>query len=255
MLKRFAILKNIVQQFFHAKEGVAIIEVSAYLPVFFLIMMFCSDYARFTRTERHLAFAAQAVAQAIAAQTTEVIVSDDNTNPSLFSAYNGVRSADVNFQEGNDNDNIAENIINFTITNVVFTPTVSTCTSSCTYNANVAWTFNENQPITGSSAITRSCSSLTALADGAAPSSTGIPSSLFNAGSVIVVDAQYKFTPLFQHSGIPSLVMTEQGFSAATNANIQNTPNGTAAYLIGVNSSSVLAPTTNNFTYCSGYPQ
>ncbi len=86
-----------------------------------------------------------------------------------------------------------------TLSSVVMTPTVVGCTSSCTYTAHVAW----SGVYAGSGGTKRPCdlvvgtSAMTQTTDTAAPSSTTLPSDVYSAASLLVVDVSYKYTPLF----------------------------------------------------------
>jgi Flp pilus assembly protein TadG len=86
-----------------------------------------------------------------------------------------------------------------TISSVVMTPTVSGCSSGCTYTAHVAWSGIYE----GAAGLKRPCdttqgaSVITQSSDTAATSPTTLPSDVYSAAPLVVVDVTYQFTPLF----------------------------------------------------------
>jgi Flp pilus assembly protein TadG len=90
------------------------------------------------------------------------------------------------------------NDISISMAGVSFTPTVTGCTSSCTYKANIVWT--------GGSAARACGTNPTSVADSATSSPATLPLDLFNtvttpSGSsapafVVVVDVSYTWTPI-----------------------------------------------------------
>ena len=72
---------------------------------------------------------------------------------------------------------------------VLFTPNPSTCTSNCSYIANVVWNSGPNK---------RTCGvPLTAVPDTSVPSKTTLPTDVFGPGSLLVVDIVFNYTPIF----------------------------------------------------------
>lgn len=104
--------------------------------------------------------------------------------------------------------------ISISMAGVSFTPTVSTCTTGCTYKANIVWTG-------GSSA--RACgTNPSSVADATAPSPSTLPADLFDSVStptgtaaplfVIVVDLVYTWSPTIFSKLFGSLTLKRSAY-------------------------------------------
>ncbi len=94
------------------------------------------------------------------------------------------------------------------LSSVVMTPTVSGCTSGCSYVANIAWSAT----LQGSSPA-RPCGVLGSVPDGQYSSPTTLPADAFTAAPVFVVDVIYDFTPLFTNLFGAGLQFMETAYS------------------------------------------
>jgi hypothetical protein len=105
--------------------------------------------------------------------------------------------------------------ITISMAGISFTPTVTGCTTACTYKANVVWTGGAEGRVCGTNP--------TSAADTAPPSPTTLPSDLFtpvaNAQGgnsappfVIVTDINYSWTPLIFTKLVGSFVMRRSAY-------------------------------------------
>jgi Flp pilus assembly protein TadG len=129
-----------------------------------------------------------------------------------------------------------------TVSSVVMTPTVSGCTSGCTYKAHVAWSGTYQ----GTAGSRRPCdtvqgtSVITQTTDTAPPASTTLPGDVYSAAPLLVVDATYTFTPFF-YSFISSFTMKQSAYFAPRTG----ISNNWIQYIYA-------AP--DSTTLCAGYP-
>ncbi|MDB5594461.1 MAG: hypothetical protein JWM36_1422 [Hyphomicrobiales bacterium] len=105
-------------------------------------------------------------------------------------------------------------------TQVVFTPTVAGCTVSCTYTANVAWTWGTM--ISQNGTMSRTCGTLAGVAEGVKPTGKTLPQNLFGPSALIVVDLSFNYVPLIGSVFVPPIRLVKQAFYA---------PRFTASYI------------------------
>ncbi len=108
--------------------------------------------------------------------------------------------------------------ISISMAGISFSPTVTGCTSACTYVAKVVWTGGNKARACGSSQL--------AAADGATPSPSTLPQDLFDAiptqttgvfsppNFQIVVDIVYSWQPRFGSSFIPPITFRRSTYLA-----------------------------------------
>ena len=183
--------------FARAKRGTVAVEASFILPVLFLLMLGGAETARYVNTARTLTNLANSMASLVAERTTGFTFLD-----AVFT-YNSAMVTFPGVLSDSHRKGIAWNYdIAVTVSSVLFSPTVSGCTSNCTYAGKIAWSIN--MPI----AQARSCKvPPTPVADTAPPSITTLPQDVFNAGSLIVADVVYTYVPLFGSGVIPTLTI------------------------------------------------
>jgi Flp pilus assembly protein TadG len=129
------------------------------------------------------------------------------------------------------------------VTSIVMTPTVVGCTTGCTYTPHVAWsgTFK------GTSGTKRPCdtvqgtSVITQTTDSSTPSPTTLPSDVYSAASLLVVDVTYTFTPTFSNFITSSFTMRQSAYFAPRTGLV----NSYIRYVY-------VSP--DSTTLCSGYP-
>jgi Flp pilus assembly protein TadG len=172
-------------EFWHARQALAAVEFSLILPFLILLMLGSVEVARLIIFSRN-------VAQVAA--TMEGMLNQNGTgNVNYIDLHFANDSAMVIFpqilQDAAQKNISWGNDISISMASVLFTPNPPTCTSNCTYTANVVWNSGSNK---------RACGvPLTPVADSAGPSNTTLPIDVFGPGSRIVVDVAFNYTPLF----------------------------------------------------------
>ncbi len=157
------------------------------MPVLVVFMFGGAEIARFVNQSRKVTNLANSVASLVAERTADI---------GFYDIIFVLNSAMVTFPEVLA-DSARKGIpwsadITINLSSIAFTPTVSGCTSNCTYTAKVQWSVYP-----GGQGL-RSCSgTISAVADTAAPSFTTLPQDVYNAGTIIVADIVYNYTPLF----------------------------------------------------------
>jgi Flp pilus assembly protein TadG len=174
---------TLVTLFLRSRRGVAALEFALIAPLLIALFLGGFELTRYMNAIRRITYLANSVAEMIAQNTTgsvnmvDIQFAQDSTMlifPQVLSDSKG-----KGIPWGND--------MTVDISAVDFTPTVSGCTSNCTYTAKVHW----------STAGYRPCSApLSAVSDTAAPTATTLPSDVFGPGSLIVVDVVYTYTPV-----------------------------------------------------------
>ncbi len=183
------------KRMFSDSSGLAALEFAILLPLIALLLMGTVELSRYYTFERHLLLTTESMSRYVASRKVAV--------DSLF-----VRGIDyftywmipervmyTNAQAVNWTT-IDETIgIVLNVSGVAMTPTVSGCTTSCTYTGAVKWHLNP----AGSNSYIRGCSN---TQNGAATASTipnnTIPSSYLRQGGLVIVDMMVTYTPLFK---------------------------------------------------------
>ena len=150
---------------------------------FLLALLFGSyELTRFINTTRQISNLSNSIAQLFAQNTSGTITDTD-----LHFAIDSTMVTFPNVLGDAHQQGIWwYQDVHVTMSSVAFSPTVTGCTSNCTYNAKVMWT-------TGS----RPCSTnLTPVADTATSSPGTLPTDAFGPGSIIVVDVVYNYRPI-----------------------------------------------------------
>lgn len=180
-------------------SGTSAIEFALLVPLLVLMLFGTVELHRYILHTRQIAAAAAAVATMIAQRgegysASETPSMEFDLVPHMFPALNPVGSPFFWWRR-----------LGFQIRHVVFTPTVAGCTSSCTYQANLAWQW-------GTGGVT--CGLVPAAAAGATPTSGTIPAAAFGPGSMTVVDFQYNFEPLLGSTIVPTKTIVAQALAA-----------------------------------------
>lgn len=172
-------------EFWRARHALAAVEFALILPFLVLLMLGTVEAARLIIFSRN-------VTQVAA--TMEGMLNQNGTGSvNYIDLHFAHDSAMVIFpqmlQDAAQKKISWGNDISISMASVLFTPNPSTCTSNCTYTANVVWNSGSNK---------RACGvPLTPVADTAAPSNTTLPMDVFKSGSLIVVDIAFNYTPIF----------------------------------------------------------
>jgi hypothetical protein len=172
---------TLCRRFIRAKDGLAALEFALVLPLLLAIMLGFYEIDRYAFAVRRLEIAAASMTDMLTTNTTGFINYNDIhfAEDSIMVLFPMVLADSAAKQIPWQND------ISISISSIVFSPTVKSCTSNCTYTANVAWT-------TGG----RACGSIQIPGvDTSAPSLTTLPDDLFGVPSVVVVDLAYTYVP------------------------------------------------------------
>ena len=168
--------------FARANRGVALLEFALIMPFLITLLFGSYELTRYINTTRQITNLADSIAQLFAQNTTGSIndtdlhFAIDSTMVTFPNVLGDAHKQGIYWWQD----------IYVSMSSVLFSPTVTGCTSNCTYNAKVMWT-------TGS----RPCSTnLTPAADTAPPSLTTLPMDAFGPGSMIVVDIVYFYRPI-----------------------------------------------------------
>jgi Flp pilus assembly protein TadG len=176
---------RLFRRFWAARDGVSAIEFSIWAPVMTALFLGGVDTARYTIATGRIADVASTIGQMLSVNTSGTVNYIDLQfyDDSAMAIYPQVLAdaARQGIAWGND--------MAITISQVNFTATPTGCTTSCSYQAKVAWTAGSNK---------RSCLvAPSSASDTAAPSSSTLPADAFGPTSQIVVDVSFTFRPLF----------------------------------------------------------
>lgn len=165
------------------ERGVSALEFALCAPVFIVLLLMGVDTTRYVLATRQVEDVAATIGQMISVgqngQVNYVNLQFYHDSAMVIFPQVLTDSAQQSKAWGND--------IGISMASIQFTPSSSSCTSSCTYVPKVLWT--------GGSAP-RSCTAvLTPTTDTAPPTSTTLPASAYGAGSIIVVDVTFSFRP------------------------------------------------------------
>lgn len=167
-------------------RGVAALEFALLAPMLMMVSAGLYDLTTAFIAWKRVSLTAQAIAEiatimaATTAGTNQLTLSQATTAASAIYAYlPATQSASAP-------------AFGVVMSSIVMQPTVSGCTTACTYTANVAWsgTFQ-------GSGTTRQCGTLSFVADTAAPSPATLPTDAQGSSPLLVVDVNYTFYPLF----------------------------------------------------------
>jgi Flp pilus assembly protein TadG len=197
-------------------RGAVAVEFAFVAPVVIAFLFGVVEFTNVTTAQRRLEIAASSIAQMVAAA--------QNPNPTAcnVAGHSGVTTC-VNYidlQYANDatmvlfplvlTDSAQKGIdwasdISITISSVVFTKVVPTCTSSCTYSAAVSWSAGSAK---------RPCNTplLPSATDATTPTPTTLPPDAYAAGSAIMVDLAYSYTPRFFTTILPKITLHRSAF-------------------------------------------
>ena len=192
---------QILRKFARARSAVAALEFAIIMPVLVIFMLGGAEVARFVYVSRTMTNLANSLATLVAERTTAL-----NFNDIVFDFYSTVVTSPFLLSDAASRGTTWNYDVALTMSSVIFTPTKSGCTSGCTYTGQVAWSVNS--PI----AAQRSCTvAPVPAADTAPPSLATLPKDAFTAGSMIVADVVYNYTPIFG-SGIFSNFTIRRSF-------------------------------------------
>jgi Flp pilus assembly protein TadG len=172
-------------QFREARQAIAAVEFALVLPLLVILMLGSVEAARLITFARRVTL--------VAANAVEMLTQNSTGTVNYVDLHFAVDSTMVIFpqilQDAVQKHVSWSNDIGISIASIVFTPNPSTCTSNCSYVANVVWNSGPDK---------RTCGvPLISVPDTAAPSKTALPADVFGPGSIVVVDIVFSYTPIF----------------------------------------------------------
>ena len=173
------------KEFWRARQAIAATEFALVLPLLVILMLGSVEAARLIVSARKVTL--------VATTAVEMLTQNGTGKINYVDLHFATDSTMVIFpqilQDAAQKGISWKNDISVSMASVVFTPNPSTCTSNCSYNANVVWNSGPNK---------RTCGVLLVSAtDTATPSNTKLPADVFGPGSIIVVDVLFNYTPIF----------------------------------------------------------
>ena len=164
-------------------RGTSALEFALCAPLFVALLLAGLDTARFSFATRQVEDVAATIGQMISVEQDGTINGTDLQfyHDAAMVIFPQVLTDAAQQSKSWDDD------IGISVASIQFTATARSCTVGCTYVPKVLWAGGTTP---------RSCSvPPTAVADTAAPSPTTLPTSVFAAGSIVVVDVSFAFRP------------------------------------------------------------
>jgi Flp pilus assembly protein TadG len=168
------------------RRGVAAVEFALVAPLLVTLALGTYDLVAGTTAWWHLALAARAVGEIATASAANPDQSNSLTAAEAYAASTAIYPLMPQLRSAAAQD------FGVVLSSVVFTPTVSGCTSGCKYNAAVAWSHT----LVGGAAA-RVCGALASALDAAAPAAGTLPADAFSAAPILLIDVIYQFRPVF----------------------------------------------------------
>jgi len=190
------------------ETAIGTVEFALVLPFIALVMLGGYETANYVRVSQRVEIAANSIAEMIsqtqpssaASQTGDGVVTGSQLHffwdSTMYTVPNALSQAT---QLGNSWFN------NLTVSfwSVEFTPSSSSCGSSCTYTPVLVWYF---QP--GGSGNLLCGKPIVKVSDTATPNPLAMPSSVYGPNSVVFVQVKYTYVPSFGASFVGSSTIT-----------------------------------------------
>jgi Flp pilus assembly protein TadG len=207
---RIGSVPGVLGAFARSRRGIAAVEFALVLPFMIILTLGSIEVARLIIFTRKIE---------LVANTAVEMLSQNNTPAPSNASQGVVNFNDLHFTQGatlvifpqilQDAANKGvewSNDIAISMASIQFTPTPSTCTTSCTYKANVIWNSGPNPRPCGTS--------LTPVADTNTPTPTTLPTDVYGPGTILAVDIVYTYTPLFIQTIFGSIKIARSAFLA-----------------------------------------
>lgn len=212
MLNVGARRSKLICRFGGSTLGVAAVEFALVFPFLILIMGAFVEIFRYVQVSREITSYASAAATMLATNTTGTIAYTDLHYAADAAMIMAPQILADSFSKGVS----WSQDISISMAGISFTPTVTGCTSGCTYKANVNWTGSQEARACGST--------LTAVADSSAPTASSLPTDLFNAVTTpsgtsaplfeVVVDVSYSWSPILFSKFFHTIAISRSAFFA-----------------------------------------
>ena len=167
------------------RSGVAAIEMAFVAPIMIVLGLGGVDTTRYVEATQSVSKVASTIGQMLTENTTGSVNYIDLQfyHDSAMVIFPDVLSDAARQGITWSND------ISISMASIKFATTPTNCTTGCTYVPKVMWTGGANA---------RACGAVfTQVPDVSVPSPTTLPTDIYGPGSVIVVDIQYNYHPLF----------------------------------------------------------
>jgi Flp pilus assembly protein TadG len=187
------------------RKGLAGLEFAIVSPVLLLILMGVVDLSRAILMARRLQVAADDVATIA---STEAVQTSSLNTLSGYQAYAATTAPFALFPNWISSQYSSGNSFAITLTEVNFTKTSSSCTTNCSYTANVSWSVAN---FSGQAQL-RSCGTLTSVPNGSATSLSTLPAGNFGPTSVLIADVSQVYTPLFTSIFVGSFTLKRSAY-------------------------------------------
>jgi Flp pilus assembly protein TadG len=162
------------------QSGIAAVEFALILPLMLTLYIGTAELTNAIMASRKETLVSRTLSDLVAQQPASTNIGDSDFT-SIFAAATAIMSP---FSATN---------LKMTITSVEFVAN-SKAASGTGYDAKPRWTVTQN------GGTKRPCAVLTMVANTATPSSTTMPTGIYQSGSVIVADTSYTYTPAFGSS-------------------------------------------------------
>lgn len=179
------------------ESGTSAVEFAIVVPFLILVLLGSTESFRYTWAVRKTVATSNAMGEMISSTQADMKTSDLQ-----FIMDGGMVIAPQVLGDAARRSVLWTSILQPSFTSVVFTMNAG-CTSNCTIIANVAWSAGPHR---------RPCGTLLPVADDVPYSPSSLPQDLFRSGSVIVVDTQMNYQPLFGSAIMPSKIITRSAF-------------------------------------------
>ena len=201
MLREGGVLRHWLA-FARSRRGIAAVEFALILPLMVVLTLGSVEVARLIIFTRKIELVANTAVEMLTQNGTGKVNYID-----LHFAQDSTMVIFPQILQDAANKKISwSNDIAISMASVQFSPSPATCTSNCTYVANVVWNGGPNPRPCGTS--------LTPVADSSTPTPTTLPTDLYGPGSVLVVDIVYTYTPLFIQNLFGSIKISRSAFLA-----------------------------------------
>lgn len=220
-------------------KGIAALEFGLFVPIFITTAAGLFDFTNAFLAWKRVNLTAESIAEisTIQAATQEnlniLTQADADTSSSAVYAYLPLINSATPPAFG------------VVLTSVVMTPTVKGCETSCSYNANVAWSG-----VFQGSGTKRLCGPLSFVADTQGTNPATLPTGVAGPEPLIVVDVQYTFTPVFFKFITGPVVMKQSAYFPPR----VGVPMTSPAYPIPSNWFQYFPGGADSTTLCPSYP-
>lgn len=179
-------------------------EFALVLPILATLALGSIEMQRYQRLSRQLLVAAETIADTVAQRDTNesTLLNIDLQSMKIIFPQSVVEKGAVWWEA-----------VNHQISHVQFKPTIAGCTKNCTYKASMIWHWPPYAAPPGFGGLKRQCGELTPSADDGQPSGANLPQATFAAGTLVIVDLRYAYTPLFGTTLFKPIILERQGFS------------------------------------------